>query len=205
MDWVLKGISQETDHKHLNLFTFHYAVVKEGKETDYPYFVASRRSKGKLTALTHDFARPDGVLIAAIKEGKDPSLLIIEEFRPAIGSHIIAFPAGLMDEEDTDVTETAIREAEEEAGVRLEDIRLLCPPSPTSAGLSDENVAVVEGKVSALSETHLEMFEDINARFVSFKELRNLLEDKTVVIALNVRLCMLYLLERYERYCDKAN
>lgn len=198
MKWVLKGIEQETDHRFLNFFTFTYSVEKDGEESSFPYYVSSRRKKEELVALTGDRTRSDGVLIAAIKDGEEPSLLLIEEFRPAMNAWIVGFPAGLMDPEDEDEGVTAKREAEEEAGVLIEDVRLLCPASPTSAGLSDELVAVVEGKVVGLTEKHLERFEDIRARFVPFKDLQAVLDGPNL-IALNVRLSMLYLLERYRR------
>ena len=193
MDWKLIKIDQETDHRFLNFYTFHYRV----QDTDYPYFVASRHKKDDLFVSTKNRERPDGVLILAIKEEPVPSVLMVEQFRPPVNSYVWEFPAGLMEPSDSDLVETAKRESIEEAGVYLRDIRLLCPPSPTSVGLSDELLAVVEGKVDSLTQTHLERFEDIRARFVPLDEIRSMLEDKEHLIALNVRLCLLMLLERY--------
>ena len=194
MDWKLQFVEQETQHKFLNFYTFHYSV--DG--TPYPYFVASRNDKDHLLALTRDYKRPDGVLIVALKEeGEKCSVLMIEEFRPAANAFVLEFPAGLLDPQDESVEQTAIRESLEEAGVVLKDVKILCPPSPTSIGLSDEMLAVVEGKVDSVSVAHKERFEDINARFVPLEEVRALLSDPNRLIALNVRLCLEILLERY--------
>lgn len=198
MIWKLKNIQKETEHRFLNFYTFTYEVQKDGETLSYPYFIASRREENQLLAKTGDFKRPDGVLIAVYDE-KNESLLLIEEFRPGINATVVEFPAGLLDEGDKDEHEAAYREAVEEAGVELYDIELLCRASPTSAGLSDEMVSVVLGKVKGLTSTHLEKFEDIQARFIPLSEIPSLLEDQNLVIALNVRLCLLYLLERYGR------
>ena len=155
-------------------------------------------AKEDLLVQTKDYGRPDGVLIVALKEDEaGPSVLMIEQFRPSAGAFVLEFPAGLLDASDRSFTETAVREAKEETGVDLVDVKLLCPPSPTSIGLSDEMLAVVEGKVAAISSTHLEKFEDIHARFVPLSEARALLNDPHRLIALNVRLCLEILLERY--------
>ncbi len=194
MDWKLCFVEQETDHKYLNFYTFHYEV--DG--VDYPYFVASRNKKKNLVALNEGKRRPDGVLILALKEeGEETSVLMIEQFRPAVNAYVLEFPAGLLDEADASVLDTAVREASEETGVTLADVRLLCPPSPTSVGLSDEMLAVVEGKVVRVNEAHQERFEDIHARFVPLSEVRKLLNEPGRLIALNVRLCLEIVLERY--------
>lgn len=197
MDWKLTSVVRETDHRFLNFFTFHYEVSRDGKSVDYPYFVASRHSDDALLARTKDYSRPDGVLICAIREENEPELLIIEEFRPPLNRIVIGLPAGLLDPTDKDIAEAAAREAIEETGVYLKDVRLICPPSPTSSGLSDETVAIVEGRVSGLTETHLERFEDIRGRFIPIRELPAFLASRDNFIAINARLCMMMLAERY--------
>jgi len=197
MNWTLKTITQETHHKFLNFFTYSFVVEKEGETADYPYYVSSRHNKDELLALTHRFSRPDGVLIAAIKEGDEPSVLIIEEFRPPLNAKVIEFPAGLLEPTDENETVAAMRESIEEAGVELCDVTLLCPPSPTSAGLSDEMISVVYGKVKRLTDTHLEKFEDIHARFLPIRDIPALLADPNALIAINARLCLLYIQELF--------
>lgn len=197
MEWKLKSIDKETNHRFLNFYVLHYAVRREGKESDYPYFLASRKEMDDLLVSKKGALRPDGVLILAVTEEKDPAVLLIEEFRPALNRYILAVPAGLMDEGDKDETVTAYREAKEEAGVLLKDLRLLCPASPTSAGLSDELVAVVTGTIASKDTTHLEPFEDIRAKLYPIKDLPALLQDEKAFIALNVRLSLLYLYERH--------
>ena len=197
MIWKLKNVTQETNHRFLNFFTYTYEVNKQGQVSDYPYFVASRHKKEDLNAVTRSYKRPDGVLMMVIKEGDEPSLLMIEQFRPPMNTTILEVPAGLLEESDLNELSAAKRECVEEAGVELVDVELLCPASPTSAGLSDELVSVVIGKAGKLTSTALERFEDIKARFVPLTDLRAILADPNIVIALNVRLLVLYVLARY--------
>ena len=198
MDWELQTIVQETEHPFLNFFTFEYTVREGEKEQAYRYYVASRNAIDSLLAKTKDTGRADGVIIAAVKEEEaGHSVLLIEQYRPALNVRVIEMPAGLVEKGEEGLLSCAKREALEEAGVTLSEVETLCPPSPTSCGLSDEMVAVVVGKVTGIGQRHLERFEDISARFVPLKDVPSLLEDKSRLIALNVRLALLYLLEKY--------
>ncbi|MBQ7249999.1 MAG: NUDIX hydrolase [Bacilli bacterium] len=195
MDWTLRRIEKETDHRFLNFFVFHYEVEKEGKVTDYPYFLASRREKDDLQALTKK-GLADGVIVCALTEEEDPSLLLIEVFRPALNDYVVEFPAGLT-EGDASPLDTAVRETLEETGFVLKDVRLLCPPSPTSSGLSDELVAVVEGRIDAQSIRHLEDYEDISYRLVKLSKVKDYFGTCGHMVALNVRLLVERLLEKH--------
>ena len=196
MKWTLERIEKETNHRFLNFYTYHYQVEKDGKLEPYPYFVASRREDDKLEALSKK-RKPDGVLVAVLTEEEDPSILLIDVFRPPLNDYVVEFPAGLVSEEDEGPLETARRETEEETGFLLRELHLLCPPSPTSSGLSDELVAVVEGKINAQGKRALEEFEDINYRFVKLSEVKEYFDTCGHLVALNVRLAVEILLERY--------
>lgn len=199
MLWKLKCVNKETDHKFLNFYTYMYEVEKEGEKTDYPYFVASRHDAGDVIAKSRNYARPDGVLMMVINDQEEPSVLLIRQFRPPMNATIIEFPAGLLEETDEDELAAAKRESVEEAGVEIIDAKVIAPSSPTSSGLSDELVSIVEARVGGLTATHLERFEDIQARFVPLKDIPAMLEDPELIIALNVRLCLMYALEKYLR------
>ena len=196
MDWKLIRIEKETNHPFLNHFVFRYEVNKGSGVTEYPYYVASRREVGELQAETRQY-EADGVVVLALTEEKDPSLLLIKVFRPALNDYVIEFPAGLVDRNDTSPLQTAIRETEEETGFILKDARLFCPPSPTSSGLSDELVTIVEGRVDEKAVASLEEYEDIEYRFVKLSKIKEYFAFSGKLVALNVRLLVEYLLERY--------
>lgn len=195
MNWKLASIQKDTEHRFLNLYTLHYEV--NGKP--YSYFVASRHENmADLRANNKEYRRSDGVLIVAYREGKEEKeILLVKVFRPALNAKCLEFPAGLLDIEDSDELEAAKREAKEETGVTLSHLELLMPSSPTSSGLSDEEVAVVMGEVTSQGEKSLEEFEDIDGGFYPLSKVKELLEDKDALIAANVRLICLLLLERW--------
>ena len=94
--------------------------------------------------------------------------------------------------------EAAKREALEEAGAIITDLEVLAPNGTTSSGLSDETNAVVLGRIVSFKEKNLEAFEDIDSRLYSLDEVKEMLKDDQYLFALNVRLILLYLLERFK-------
>lgn len=201
MKWNYKGATKETDHRFLNFYTVHYEVTKDDNSLkEYSYFVASRNlSEDTLRIQRRQFDRPDAVLIGCYMLKDDGIYLLLEkQFRPALNAEVISFPAGLMDDEDKDIEETARREAKEETGYELTDIETLLPPSPTSEGLSDECNAVVVARLLEKGTSHKEEFEDIKAKLYSREEVLKLLDDKQNIFSNSARLLILYLLERFK-------
>lgn len=198
MKWKLINIKQETNHKFLNYFTLTYEVDTGKEKKTYDYFLASRHTIKDLLAKTKNYKKVDGVVIALyfIDENNDISVLLTKQFRPALGRYVTSFPAGLIDK-DEDILEAAKREAKEEAGVEIENISLLAKASPTSSGLSDETNAVVLGKIKSFNKTNLEEFEDINTKLVKLKDIDEILNDEEYFVAMNVRLILLYLKEKF--------
>ena len=201
MEWKVKKVIQETSHSFLNFVTVTYDVTKiDGTHYDYEYFMATRHDKDHILPLTKDYSRPDGVTIPLYyvdEEGKI-SILLTSQFRPAVGRGVTSIPAGLLDEDDTDILEAAKREALEEAGAIITDLEVLAPNGTTSSGLSDETNAVVLGRIVSFKEKNLEAFEDIDSRLYGLDEVKEMLKDDKYFFALNVRLMLLYLLERFK-------
>ena len=204
MKWNLVEVSKETDHRFLNFYVLHYEVGDAARERAYTYFLASRREKGALLCETTDFSRPDGVIMVLFAKGQDGQkrLLLNRQFRPAINEYVYSLPAGLMDEGDESIGETARREAREEAGAILGEVSLLVRPSPTSEGLSDELDCIVMADVIGIDKTHREAFEDIASNALSKEEFASLLDDEEAIIPLPLRALALYLLETWESKTD---
>ena len=203
MEWKLKDIIQETNHPYLNFFTLVYEVSKDGKKSEYRYFLASRHSKETLLAKCHDFSKPDGVLIPLYyinPEDKQIYFLLTRQFRPAVGSYVTSLPAGLADKDDKDSFEVAKREALEEAGAIISDLELISSPSPTSSGLSDEIDSIVLARIERFETSSLEEFEDIKTNLYPLEEVKKMLNDREhCLFPLTIRLILLYLIERFQK------
>lgn len=199
MKWNLKNIVKETSHPFLNFYTLKYEVDFGDHLEEYSYFLASRHEKEDLLPFTHDFSRPDGVLIVLYlkEENNGHKFLLSRQFRPAIGSYVYSFPAGLMDKDDSSILETAIREAKEEAGATIKNLEIICKTGSCSSGMSDETNAIVLGEIDSIAQNNLEEFEDISARLYSKEEVKKMLKDDQYFFADVARLALLYLLERF--------
>lgn len=83
--------------------------------------------------------RHAAVIIAQMQTGGE--ILLIRQYRPALDSYVLEFPAGLIDPEE-DAKQCALRELREETGYYGEFLRLL-PPAASSAGLCSELLSLV--------------------------------------------------------------
>ncbi len=202
MKWTLKEVIKETEHPFLNFYTLVYDVEDENGHHCYRYFAASRHDTDSLLAKTGDTSRPDGVLIPLYyvdPKTKKTSFLLTKQFRPAVGKYVTSMAAGLLDPEDADIAECVKREAKEEAGALVDDIELLCPAAPTSSGLSDELDAVCLARIVGFEQASLEAFEDIKSSLKTRDEVVEIMKNPEYFIPLNIRMILLYLLERFPR------
>lgn len=88
--------------------------------------------------------RVNGIVgIAAVTD--DGKLLLVEQYRPPVGSRVIELPAGLSGDvsgrEHEDLAEAARRELEEETGYSAESMTFLCE-GPPSAGTTSEIITI---------------------------------------------------------------
>ena len=119
-----------TDNKWLNLF-------KTDKPNGGDYFFASRKKNPDIEK------NEDAVVIAAYKRTEDGLRLIVtKEFRPALNGYEWGFPAGLIDG-DEGLYGAAKRELKEETGLDAVKLLYVSPQIYSSAGLTDESVAMV--------------------------------------------------------------
>lgn len=149
-----------TDEKWLNLFNVELVDSEGGGRS---WQIASRRREPK--CVTGRFARPDAVVIVARHTGQD-KIVITREYRVALAGDEYGFPAGLVDAGET-VAAAATRELHEETGLTVTRVIDIGPPIYSSAGMTDESVAMVtvdcEGEPSAAGNEGIEQIEVILA------------------------------------------
>jgi ADP-ribose pyrophosphatase len=98
--------------------------------------------------------------------------VLISEYRVPIQGKEIGFPAGLIDKENESVEQTIKRELKEETGLDLKEIVKISPMVYSSAGMTDEAIAIAYVKVDGkLSDKFLEGSEEITPFLASKKDL----------------------------------
>ena len=167
----IKKSQKLTHQKWLNLFDVTF-IDKKGDEKSWQ--LASREKEPK--CVTDAFKKPDAVIIVPFHKDRK-KVVITKEYRVALGDYEYGFPAGLVDEGET-IEETARRELKEEAGLNITHFIKMSQPIYSSAGMTDESVALVyvtcDGEPSI--EENLDS-EEIHVMLVSQSEASRLCEN----------------------------
>jgi ADP-ribose pyrophosphatase len=170
----IKGSRKLTAEKWLNLFEVSY-IARTGDEKSWQ--IASRQNEPK--CLSGNYHRPDAVVIVPFHTVRD-KMVIIREYRVPLDDYEYGFPAGLVDDGES-VEQAARRELMEETGLTVSRFIKVSPPIYSSAGMTDESVAMVyvecEGEPSNSANTDSELIEIL---FISPDEALDLLKDTSL-------------------------
>ena len=139
--------------------------------------MASRQNEPK--CLTGNYQLPDAVVIVPFHTVKN-KMVITREYRVPLDDYEYGFPAGLVDNDES-VEQAARRELMEETGLTVSRFIKVSPPIYSSAGMTDESVAMVyvecEGEPSNSANTDSELIE---IQFISSNEAMDLLSNTTL-------------------------
>jgi ADP-ribose pyrophosphatase len=130
--------------------------------------------------ITGEIQKPDAAIIVPYhrQEGK---LVVIREFRVPVGGFQYGFPAGLLDPGE-DLAAAAGRELHEETGLNLVRVYRHSPAVFSSAGITDEAIAMVFAEVEGTPGTHHnEDSEEIEALLMDRDDVRDLLRRNGIV------------------------
>jgi len=151
------------------------------------WHMVSRGERPK--CITGDNQRPDAAIIVPY-HGRERKLVVIKEFRIPVGGYQYGFPAGLLDPGE-DLSLAAGRELHEETGLDLVRVYRHSPAIFSSAGITDEAIAMVFAEVGGTpSILHNEDSEDIEVFLMDRHEVRSLLDRSDIVFGARAWLVM---------------
>jgi len=152
----IRSAAKLTNLKWLNMFDVAY-IDKEGRPRSWQ--LASRSKAPK--CVTGNYMRPDAVVIVPYHTA-DHKIVIVKEYRVPLADYEYGFPAGLIDAGET-IEQTTQRELLEETGLTVTRFLNISAPVYSSAGMTDESVAMVyvecSGKPSTARNTGSELIE----------------------------------------------
>ncbi|NMH91174.1 NUDIX hydrolase [Pseudonocardia bannensis] len=141
---------------------------------------------GGRVATREILEHPGAVAIAALDD--DDRIMMIHQYRHAVGRRLWELPAGLLDVDGEDPAVTAARELAEEAGLAARDWSVLLDVVP-SPGFSDESVRVYLARgITEVGRPPLADDEeaDLALRWVSLPVAVGMVFDGTVVNGVTV-------------------
>ena len=165
----LKHITKVKDGKYLKNYELEYEN-KSGKSKKFEIV-----SHSEISSAEELGTKVSGVSIVALYEGK---LLLLKEFRMGVNRYIYNLCAGLKEKGET-IEETIKRELHEETGLDVNEIVDILPPSYAAVAITDvqTQIAIVKAEGS-LSDEFLSDNEEIEARFYTKEEVRQLLQTE---------------------------
>ena len=170
----IKGSKKLTAGRWLNLFDVNY-TARTGEDKSWQ--IVTRQKEPK--CVSGDYRQPDAVVIVPF-HAVESKMVILREYRVALNDYEYGFPAGLVDPGES-VEQATRRELREETGLTVRRFLKISPPVYSSAGMTDESVAMVyvecEGSPSTRENAASELIEIL---FVSPAEAQKLLEDTTL-------------------------
>lgn len=158
-----------TDNKWINLFSIK---VQNAKGHIANWIFASRKEDP-----INDKSVDAVVIVPIIDTVEGKKLIVIKEYRWAIGGIEYGFPAGLIDEGWT-IKSTVIKELKEETGLDLVEMTAASNPIYSSPGLTDESCVLVFAEVDGkISKKYQEPGEDIEVLAMGVEEITQMLGD----------------------------
>ncbi|MCJ8502702.1 NUDIX hydrolase [Desulfatitalea alkaliphila] len=170
--------------KYATLFAISYLDRKGNAKR---WHLVSRGDQPK--CITGERRRPDAAIIVPYHRNMD-KLVVIKEFRIPVGDYLYGFPAGLLDPNET-VAKAAGRELREETGLDLVRVYRHSPALFSSAGITDETIAMVFAEVEGTpTARHNADSEEIEICLMDRQEIRALLNRTEIVFSARAWLAM---------------
>lgn len=162
------GMEKVKDGKYLKNYELTY-LNKAGREKKYEIVSRSEIDGPEMLGK-----RVSGVSIVATYDGK---FLLLREFRMGVNRYIYNLCAGMLEDGES-MEECIARELYEETGLAVRNIRAILPPSFAAVAFSDVKTQIAFVDVEGDFEDHTSDNEQIDAKFYTKEEVRELLETE---------------------------
>ncbi len=133
--------------------------------------------------------------VGAVPVTEDGKIVMVRQYRHALGETIIEIPGGCVDDTDKDFQEAIARELLEETGYAFSSYEYLGRISPnpsTNTNLLHMFLAKGGKKVAA---QQLDDTEEIDVVLLTIDEVKQLLRENKIIQSMHVS-CIMYALER---------
>ena len=151
--------------------------------------------KGKIVDPYYVYDFPTWVgAVPVTEEGK---VVMIRQYRHALGEECIEIPGGCVDDIDTNIEEAIARELLEETGYTFSSYEFLGKISPNPSTNSNLLHMYLARGGKKVAEQKLDDNEEIEIILLSIDELKQLLRENRIVQAMHVS-CIIYALEKLE-------
>jgi ADP-ribose pyrophosphatase len=148
------------------------ATYEDRRGNRKQWHLVSRKERPK--CITGQTAHPDATIIVPFHRQTN-KLVVIKEFRVSVGGYQYGFPAGLLDPGES-LNTAAGRELHEETGLTLVRIYRHSPAIFSSAGITDEAIAMVFAEVEGCPNIrHTSDSEEIEVFMMGRGALKDLL------------------------------
>lgn len=133
--------------------------------------------------------------VGALPVTEDGRIVMVRQYRHALGETCIEIPGGCVDDTDKDIKEAIARELLEETGYSFSSFEYLgrISPNPSTNSNLLHMFLAKGGKKTA--EQKLDGNEEIEVLELSMDELKQLVKENKIVQAMHVS-CILYALSR---------
>ena len=170
----INSVKKITDCKYLNLFSIRY---KDRADRDKEWIFASRSTRSN--PLEQGEPCVDAVVVVPYHKNEE-KLVLIREFRVALGDYQYGFPAGLVDKGES-IEDAGKRELFEETGLTVTQVINQSPAVFSSSGLTDESLCLLSVECEGTpSNLHNEASEDIEVVMVSRAMAMEIIKDNTI-------------------------
>ena len=133
--------------------------------------------------------------VGALPVTKDGKIVMVRQYRHALGETMIEIPGGCMDDTDKNPEEAVARELLEETGYSFSSYEYLGRISPNPSTNTNVLHMFLAKEGELVASQKLDENEEIEVVLLSIDELKQLLRENKIVQSMHVA-CIMYALEK---------